>query len=155
MFIIILDSLRTFIRLILSWFTITFSVSNSSFQFLSIIIGSECIIRWWNWIQSSKETGSANSDNATAHHNRGMYNCKVSFDNKYKCSFQREIILLYSWSIEAWRTDNIISVSKNPHKTWLDPNYIHSFPNSVWVQWIGWNVILVENIFLSRILYTA
>ncbi|AES95587.1 RING finger protein [Medicago truncatula] len=46
---------------------------------------SECIIRWWNWIQSSKETGSANSDNATAHCNRdthekleeGVGNCPV------------------------------------------------------------------------------
>ncbi|WJX91607.1 RING-type E3 ubiquitin transferase [Trifolium repens] len=46
---------------------------------------SECIIRWWNWIQSSKQTGSANSNNATAHRNRdnhekseeGVGNCPV------------------------------------------------------------------------------
>ncbi|GAU20208.1 hypothetical protein TSUD_352720 [Trifolium subterraneum] len=45
----------------------------------------ECIIRWWNWIQSSKQTGSANSNNATAHRNRdnhekldeGVGNCPV------------------------------------------------------------------------------
>ncbi|PNX99478.1 E3 ubiquitin-protein ligase rnf25-like protein, partial [Trifolium pratense] len=45
----------------------------------------ECIIRWWNWIQSSKQTGSANSNNATAQRNRdnhekleeGVGNCPV------------------------------------------------------------------------------
>lgn len=46
---------------------------------------SECIIRWWNWIESSKQTSSANSDNATAHRSRdkrekleeGVGNCPV------------------------------------------------------------------------------
>ncbi|CAI8606693.1 unnamed protein product [Vicia faba] len=46
---------------------------------------SECIIRWWNWLESSKQTGSSNSDNATAHRNRdnhekleeGAGNCPV------------------------------------------------------------------------------
>ncbi|RHN54682.1 hypothetical protein MtrunA17_Chr5g0409521 [Medicago truncatula] len=89
-YFIILDFFRTSMKLTLYWFNIAFSISNFSFQFFSIIIGSECIIRWWNWIQSSKETGSANSDNATAHCNRGMYNCNVTFDD------QRKIILLYS-----------------------------------------------------------
>ncbi|KAI5424870.1 Polyadenylate-binding protein rbp47b [Lathyrus oleraceus] len=32
---------------------------------------SECIIRWWNWLESSKQTGSSKSDNATARRNRG------------------------------------------------------------------------------------
>ncbi|XP_027186617.1 uncharacterized protein [Cicer arietinum] len=32
---------------------------------------SECIIRWWNWLQSSKQTGSATSNNAAAHPNHG------------------------------------------------------------------------------------
>ncbi|XP_027336542.1 uncharacterized protein LOC113850274 isoform X2 [Abrus precatorius] len=31
---------------------------------------SECIIRWWNWLQKSKETDSTNSDNATVRPNQ-------------------------------------------------------------------------------------
>ncbi|KAI5423310.1 hypothetical protein KIW84_046337 [Lathyrus oleraceus] len=46
---------------------------------------SECIIRWWNWLESSKQTGSSKSDNATARRNRdnhekleeGAGNCPV------------------------------------------------------------------------------
>jgi len=87
---------RTSMKLTLYWFNIAFSISNFSFQFVSIIIVSECIIRWWNWIESSKQTSSPNSDNATANRSRGMYNCKVTFDDKCKCSIQYEIILLYS-----------------------------------------------------------
>ncbi|KAK7350450.1 hypothetical protein VNO77_09103 [Canavalia gladiata] len=34
---------------------------------------SECIIRWWNWLQNSKETESTNSDNAIAHPNQDNY----------------------------------------------------------------------------------
>lgn len=60
------------------------------------MFGSECIIRWWNWLQSSKQTGSATSNNAAAHPNHGMDSCKVIFDYKYKCSFQYEMIPLYS-----------------------------------------------------------
>ncbi|KAI5391224.1 hypothetical protein KIW84_076171 [Lathyrus oleraceus] len=33
---------------------------------------SECIIRWWNWLESSKQTGSSKSDNATARRNRAV-----------------------------------------------------------------------------------
>ncbi|XP_050909377.1 uncharacterized protein LOC127123172 [Lathyrus oleraceus] len=44
---------------------------------------SECIIRWWNWLESSKQTGSSKSDNATARRNRGMCNCKVAFDDRH------------------------------------------------------------------------
>ncbi|MED6184908.1 hypothetical protein PIB30_051944 [Stylosanthes scabra] len=54
---------------------------------------SECIIRWWNWIQTSKETESAYSASATTHPNRdkngkmqeGVGNCPVCrkpFDGK-------------------------------------------------------------------------
>ncbi|KAK7286980.1 hypothetical protein RJT34_22368 [Clitoria ternatea] len=31
---------------------------------------SECIIRWWNWLQNSKEIDSANSNSAAAHPNQ-------------------------------------------------------------------------------------
>ncbi|XP_061374296.1 uncharacterized protein LOC133316552 [Gastrolobium bilobum] len=34
---------------------------------------SECIIRWWNWLQSSKEADSANSSSATAHSDQDNY----------------------------------------------------------------------------------
>lgn len=77
-----LDFFTTFVSLIFSWFNITFSISNFPFQFL-FIIGSECIIRWWNWLESSKQTGSSKSDNATARRNRGMCNCKVAFDDRH------------------------------------------------------------------------
>lgn len=79
---IMLDFFTTFVSLIFSWFNITFSISNFPFQFL-FIIGSECIIRWWNWLESSKQTGSSKSDNATARRNRGMCNCKVAFDDRH------------------------------------------------------------------------
>ncbi|KAI5437233.1 hypothetical protein KIW84_023379 [Lathyrus oleraceus] len=36
---------------------------------------SECIIRWWNWLESSKQTGSSKSDNATARRNRAAIQC--------------------------------------------------------------------------------
>ncbi|CAJ1948065.1 unnamed protein product [Sphenostylis stenocarpa] len=33
---------------------------------------SECIIRWWKWLQSSKEADSANTNSAAAHRNQGL-----------------------------------------------------------------------------------
>ncbi|KAK7277160.1 hypothetical protein RIF29_18311 [Crotalaria pallida] len=33
----------------------------------------ECIIRWWNWLQTSKETDPAKSGSATAHPNKGNH----------------------------------------------------------------------------------
>ncbi|XP_020223793.1 uncharacterized protein LOC109805917 [Cajanus cajan] len=34
---------------------------------------SECIIRWWKWLQNSKEVDSANTDGAAAHHNQDKH----------------------------------------------------------------------------------
>ncbi|XP_057454376.1 uncharacterized protein LOC130745941 [Lotus japonicus] len=34
---------------------------------------SECIGRWWNWLQISKQTGSSSSDTATARPNKDSY----------------------------------------------------------------------------------
>ncbi|RZC20141.1 E3 ubiquitin-protein ligase RNF25 isoform A [Glycine soja] len=37
---------------------------------------SECIIRWWKWLQNSNKVDSSNTDSAAAHRNQGMDNWK-------------------------------------------------------------------------------
>lgn len=65
------------------------------------ITGSECIIRWWKWLQNSNKVDSSNTDSAAAHRNQGMDNWKGIFDN-FKHSFLYDV-LLYDRSIEVWR----------------------------------------------------